>query len=127
MRESVAQPLPARSLLEVWRLIGVRIPCRPSPGTVTIRRLPRVFDFCSVASPAREEVAISQVRTRPSSDDAHEVVFFRRHSDDDPGRPIPGREFLNGCPVKVRAAMRAVLALDNYEVHQVGGQTILEY
>lgn len=51
-----------------------------------------------------------QVRIRPSSDDAHELVFFRRHSDDDQGQAIPGREFLNACPVKVRATMRAVLA-----------------
>jgi hypothetical protein len=52
---------------------------------------------------------VPQVRTRPSSDDAHEVAFFRRHSDDDPGQAVPGREFLNACPVKVRATMRAVL------------------
>jgi hypothetical protein len=45
----------------------------------------------------------------PSSDDAHEVVFFRRHRDDDPDQAIPGRESLNACPVKVRATMRAVL------------------
>jgi hypothetical protein len=51
-----------------------------------------------------------QVRTRPSSDDAHEVAFYRRHSDDDPRQAVPGREFLNTCPAKVRATMRAVLA-----------------
>jgi hypothetical protein len=50
-----------------------------------------------------------QVRTRPSSDDAHEVAFFRRHSDDDQGQAVPGREFLKACPVKVRATMGAVL------------------
>jgi hypothetical protein len=38
------------------------------------------------------------------------VVFFRRHREDDPGQAVPGREFLNSCPVKVRATMRAVLA-----------------
>jgi hypothetical protein len=53
---------------------------------------------------------VPQVRIRPSSDDAHEVVFFRRHRDDDPEQAIPGRQFLNACPVKVRATMRAVLA-----------------
>jgi hypothetical protein len=53
--------------------------------------------------------AAPQVRIRPSSDDVHEVVFFRRHRDDDPEQAIPGREFLNGCPVEVRATMRAVL------------------
>ena len=51
-----------------------------------------------------------QVRTGPFSDDAHEVAYFRRHSDDDPGQAAPGREFLNACPGKVRATMRAVLA-----------------
>ena len=95
------------------------------------------FRFWSIASPARKasadvivlyhRVAMSpdrrprrrqsarqraapQVRTRPSSDDAHEVVFFRRHRDDDPEQAIPGRQFLNACPIKVRATMRAVLA-----------------
>jgi hypothetical protein len=50
-----------------------------------------------------------QVRTGPSSDDPHDVVFFRRHHEDDPGQTVPGREFLNACPAKVRATMRAVL------------------
>jgi hypothetical protein len=36
-------------------------------------------------------------------------VYFRRHHDDDPAEPAPGRDFLNGCPTKVRATMRAVL------------------
>lgn len=49
------------------------------------------------------------VRTGPSADDAHDVVFFRRHKDDDPSETEPGRVFLNGCPTKVRATMRAVL------------------
>jgi hypothetical protein len=43
-------------------------------------------------------------------DDVHDVVFFRRHREDDPGQAVPGGEFLDSCPVKVRAAMRAVLA-----------------
>jgi hypothetical protein len=37
-------------------------------------------------------------------------VFFQRHVDDDPTRATPGHEFLNACPTKVRALMRAVLA-----------------
>ena len=37
------------------------------------------------------------------------MVFFRRHHEDDPGQTVPGREFLNACPAKVRATMRAVL------------------
>jgi len=35
-------------------------------------------------------------------------MFFRRHCDDDPEQAIPGRQFLNACPVKVRATTRAV-------------------
>jgi hypothetical protein len=55
--------------------------------------------------PARPEV-----RTGPSSDDAHDIVFFRRHKDDDAERTIPGRVFLNDiCPTKVRATMQAAL------------------
>ena len=50
---------------------------------------------------------ISQIRTAPSSDDPHDVAFFRRHRDDDPSQAVPGREFLNSCHVKVRATMRA--------------------
>jgi hypothetical protein len=46
---------------------------------------------------------------RPSSDDAHDVAFFRRHDDDGNRHAVPGREFLNACPIKVRATMRAVL------------------
>ncbi len=50
------------------------------------------------------------VRTGPSADDVHDVVYFRRHQADDPTESEPGREFLKACPVKVRATMRAVLA-----------------
>lgn len=32
------------------------------------------------------------------------VVYFKRHHDDDPAQPTPGRDFLrNDCPPKVRA------------------------
>jgi hypothetical protein len=41
----------------------------------------------------------------PSFDDAHDVVFFRRHA-----QRMPGREFLDACPTKVRATMRVVLS-----------------
>jgi hypothetical protein len=51
----------------------------------------------------------SPVRTGPLSDDVHDVVFFRRHRAGDRGEAVPGREFLNSCPVKVRATMRAIL------------------
>ncbi|WP_208297532.1 hypothetical protein [Actinophytocola oryzae] len=51
-----------------------------------------------------------QVRTRPSSDDAHAIVFFQRHVDDDPDETVPGRVFLREtCPAGVRAKFFAVL------------------
>lgn len=49
------------------------------------------------------------VRTGPSTDDPHEIVFFRRHVRDDPKCAEPGRDALNSYPIKVRATMRAVL------------------
>lgn len=51
----------------------------------------------------------ASIRTAPSSDDVHDVLFFRRHRADDPAQSIPGREALNSYPGKVRATMRAVL------------------
>jgi hypothetical protein len=50
------------------------------------------------------------VRTRPSSNDVHNVVYFKRRRADDPAEAVPGQVFLAGCPTKVRATMRAVLA-----------------
>lgn len=51
------------------------------------------------------------IRTGPSSNDAHDVVYFKRHKKDDPEETAPGREFLRKvCPPKVRATMIAVLA-----------------
>jgi hypothetical protein len=29
------------------------------------------------------------IRTGPSSDDAHEIVYFKRHSQDDPNEAMP--------------------------------------
>jgi hypothetical protein len=47
---------------------------------------------------------------KPSSDDAHDIVFFRRHKDDDRNETIPGRDFLQTvCPASVRAKFNAVL------------------
>jgi Txe/YoeB family toxin of Txe-Axe toxin-antitoxin module len=37
------------------------------------------------------------------------VHFFRRHRDDDPTERSPGDDFLESCPVKVRATFRAIL------------------
>jgi hypothetical protein len=52
---------------------------------------------------------VPAVRTGASPDDEHQIVFFRRHKDDDPKQPTPGREALDGYPTTVRAKMRAVL------------------
>lgn len=49
------------------------------------------------------------VRTGPSPDDVHEVVYFKRHRGDDPSQAAPGRDALNSYPAKVRATMRAAL------------------
>jgi hypothetical protein len=46
---------------------------------------------------------------RARREDEHDVVFFRRHIDDDPAEAIPGREFLSACPIPVRAKFAAVL------------------
>jgi hypothetical protein len=50
-----------------------------------------------------------QARTRPSPTDAHEVVYFQRHAEDDPGQARPGREALRSFPPGVRAKMVARL------------------
>lgn len=39
----------------------------------------------------------------------HDIVYFRRHVDDDPASSTPGQAFMAACPDKVRATMRAVL------------------
>lgn len=45
-------------------------------------------------------------QSRPSSDDPHEIVYFRRYIGVD---SAPGREYLQGLPTKVRATMSACL------------------
>ena len=50
------------------------------------------------------------MRTDPSRDDPHEVVFFKRHGSDDSAETEPGRAALNSDPTNVRATMRAALA-----------------
>jgi hypothetical protein len=49
------------------------------------------------------------VRSGPSPDDEHDIVYFRRHRDDDPAETTPGRTFLRSCPPAVRAKFNAVL------------------
>lgn len=58
----------------------------------------------------RTELPATHGPVTPSSDDSHEIVFFKREKADDPKQAIPGREFLNStCPPKVAATMYAVL------------------
>ena len=47
----------------------------------------------------------TSITRRPSSDDAHDIAYFRRAEDGS----VPGREFLASTPAKVRATMAAVL------------------
>jgi hypothetical protein len=65
------------------------------------------------AKPRKKAAAVAlpaAVRIRPSPKDAHQVVYFQRHKDDDSSESMPGRNFMNNCPAGVRAQMRAVLA-----------------
>lgn len=51
-------------------------------------------------------------RTKPSSDDSHQIVFFKRHKDDDAARRAPARDFLNTeCPPGVRRKLQNILVL----------------
>ncbi|MEO7127088.1 MAG: hypothetical protein ABI382_10745 [Nakamurella sp.] len=50
-----------------------------------------------------------QPRVGPDRNDPHEIVYFQRHVDDDPGQEIPARTFLRSCPPSVRAKFAAVL------------------
>ena len=45
----------------------------------------------------------------PSPEDAHIVVYFRRHAEDDPTQSMPGREALLSWPKTIRARMRILL------------------
>lgn len=49
------------------------------------------------------------VRTGPSPDDAHNIVYFKRHVEDDPAQVEPGRDALRSWPASVRAKAYAVL------------------
>lgn len=33
---------------------------------------------------------VAKIPTQPSSDDAHEIVYFKRHAEDDKRETIPG-------------------------------------
>jgi hypothetical protein len=44
-----------------------------------------------------------------SKEDPHDIVYFKRHADDDPEESIPAQAFLRACPTSVRAKFAAVL------------------
>jgi hypothetical protein len=57
----------------------------------------------------KPQAKLPAVRTGPSPDDPHEIVYFKRQRADDPSESEPGRLALNSYPPKVRATMRAAL------------------
>ena len=83
------------------------------PSAATPAHVRSVFvspDRVPKRAAAKRRARRVEVKTKPSSDDAHEVVYFKRHKRDDPAESTPGRKFLNDvCPPAVRAKMRAVL------------------
>lgn len=52
---------------------------------------------------------VAASKTKPSSDDPHEIVYFRRHVEDDPAQAAPGREALESFPVGIQAKLTAAL------------------
>ncbi|QQD76283.1 hypothetical protein I8920_00420 [Curtobacterium sp. YC1] len=49
-------------------------------------------------------------KVKPSPNDSHDVVFFRRHADDDPNELAPGMAELESWPKSVRSKVTAVIA-----------------
>ena len=102
-------------MLRGWRSRDWAKPSRFSPGRVQSRATRSHGSYrASVSkregSPGRKRPPESSPRgVRLSSDDVHDIVYFRRHVADDPTTPTPGQAFLAACPEKVRATMRAVL------------------
>lgn len=62
-----------------------------------------------MASSKKRQAAARSVRTVPSPDDEHDVVYFKRHAKDDPLQSEPGRDALHSWPASVRAKAYAVL------------------
>jgi hypothetical protein len=58
--------------------------------------------------PAGQKI-FAKIQTKPSSDDAHEIVYFKRHAEDDINETISGRVFLDSCPIAVQAHIMRVL------------------
>lgn len=49
------------------------------------------------------------MRTGPSADDPHDIVYFKRHVEDDLAQAEPARDALQSWPTSVRAKAVAVL------------------
>jgi hypothetical protein len=52
---------------------------------------------------------VAKIPTKPSSADAHKIVHFQRHAEDDKNETIPGRVFLDSSPTAVQAHIIRVL------------------
>lgn len=50
-----------------------------------------------------------QNRYQDQENTAWRIHFFQRHIDDDPAESVPGRDFLDECPMAVRAQLIAVV------------------
>lgn len=61
------------------------------------------------SSKKRKNAPAPTVRTGPSPDDPHDIVYFKRHVKDDPEQAEPGRDALQSWPTSVRAKANAVL------------------
>ncbi|KAA2253648.1 hypothetical protein F0L68_32685 [Solihabitans fulvus] len=62
------------------------------------------------------------MHARPSREDAHQVVYFRRHPDDDSAASVPGRDILSGCPITVQAKFWArLVAVATAPPHKFAG------
>lgn len=61
------------------------------------------------SSKKRTKAPTPSIRTAPSADDAHEIVYFKRHVKDDASRAEPARDALQSWPASVRAKAYAVL------------------
>ena len=57
---------------------------------------------------AHSKRSIVAARLRPDPDDPYEVVFFKRHANEDSTEAIPGQAFLRSCPTNVQAKMFAI-------------------
>ncbi|NDC79126.1 MAG: hypothetical protein EBZ67_14840 [Chitinophagia bacterium] len=52
--------------------------------------------------PPKKAKVRTPVTIGPSPHDPHDIVYFKRHPDDDPVQTMPGRQFITSCPEAVR-------------------------